>query len=78
MISGSVRIKENNRRMEEYANKLNNADLKEVVKEYLSFIDATDESESGNVFHPISFGCCRVLWIEPFGMVMKRMRELVE
>ncbi len=60
---------------EEYKVELEGMDLKELVKEFLSYLDYTEESDSGRVFHPITIGSCRVLMAQPLNMCMEKLRE---
>ena len=75
MKSGSVNLERNTKDMAEYRKFLDALNLKELVAEFLSYLDATDESESGTVFHPVHISCCRALWTEPLNIVLKKMRE---
>lgn len=47
----------------------------ELIKEFLSYLDYTDESESGRVFHPVEIGCCRAMIGEALGHVLHEMRR---
>jgi hypothetical protein len=50
--------------------------LKFYVRRLFRFLDYTEESDSGNVFHPISFGCCRAMMIEPCNKMFEKLKEL--
>lgn len=50
--------------------------LKEAVKEFFKFLDYTEESDSGRVFHPISLGCCRAMMSKPLGDCLEKMKRL--
>lgn len=76
MISGAVRTDMNAKLMADYTEKLNSMDLKSIVNEFLSYLDATDESEGGTTFHPVVISSCRVLWSEPLDMAIAKLREL--
>ena len=40
--------------------------LKECVKEFFdSYLNYTEESDSGRLFHPISISCGRVMKLQP-------------
>jgi hypothetical protein len=55
----------------------NRWELQELVKELFDeYLDVTEESDSGRVFHPIQVSCCRAMKSEPLGALLKRMREL--
>lgn len=58
----------------EYRKILLNMDLRELVNEFLSYLDYTEESDSGHVFNPITIGSCRCLMSQPLDMCMKHMR----
>lgn len=60
----------------EYKAKLDSMDLKEMLKEFFSYLDYTEESDSGRVFHPIEIGCCRCLMHEPLDEVITRLRDM--
>lgn len=50
--------------------------LSEVTRQFFSYLDRTEESDSGNAFHPVSFGCCRSAWVEPMEKLMAEMKSL--
>jgi len=50
--------------------------LADKVKEFFDWLDKTDETESGREFNPISIGCYRAAWTEPFGEVLEDMKKL--
>lgn len=51
--------------------------LRPLVTEFFSYLDAEEESDSGRVFHPVQFGCCRAAWVEPMTKLLESMREKV-
>jgi hypothetical protein len=55
---------------------LNHMDLNALVAEFLSYLDYTEESESGREFHPITIGSCRVLMTQPLSMCIDKMRQI--
>lgn len=59
----------------EYQEKLDGLDLEGLVKEFISYLDYTEESDSGNVFHPICISSVRVLMSQPLGMCLNKLRE---
>lgn len=61
----------------EYTDRLESLDLEGLVKEFLSYLDYTEESDSGRVFHPICISSCRVLMTQPLGMCLTKIREAV-
>ena len=58
----------------EYAEKLSAMDLRNLVLEFLSYLDYKEESDSGVEFHPITISSCRVLMTQPLGMCLKALR----
>lgn len=60
----------------EYQEKLDAMGLDELVREFISYLDYTEESESGREFHPITIGSCRCLMTQPLNMCLEKMREL--
>lgn len=63
---------------EEYANNLNNLNSLGLIRELLSYLDYTEESDSGRVFHPVTISSCRVMAMEPLDMLLKQMRKQAE
>ena len=61
---------------EEYQTELNCMTSQELLNEFFSYLDYTEESDSGREFHPIEFSSCRVMMSEPFGMVLQKLREI--
>lgn len=61
----------------EYQEKLNNMELKDIVREFISYLDYTEETDSGREFHPITIGSCRILMTQPLGMCLNKLRESV-
>lgn len=52
-------------------------ELKSLVKEFFEdYLFYEEESDSGNVFNPITLSCCRVMMIKPLNELLKKMREL--
>ena len=51
-------------------------ELKECVREFFSYLDTVEESDSGREFHPVTISCCRTMMMEPLSLVLKRMKEL--
>ena len=63
---------------EEYQKELDDLDLAGLVREFFSYLDYTEESDSGRVFNPITIGSCRVLMSQPLGMCLEMLREKVK
>jgi hypothetical protein len=52
-------------------------ELQELVKEFFEdYLDVTEESDSGKVFHPIQISCVRCMKLKPLSDLLQRMREL--
>lgn len=52
-------------------------ELKQLTREFFEkYLDYTEESDSGNIFHPIRIHCCRVMMNEPLNKLLERMKEL--
>src|ERR1035437_6620735 len=60
---------------QEYKELLDAMSLEELVKEFISYLDYQEESDSGRVFNPITIGSCRVLMSKPLDMVLEKLRE---
>lgn len=53
--------------------------LKECVKEFFdSYLNYTEESDSGRLFHPISISCGRAMKLRPLEELLIEMQELSE
>ena len=59
----------------DYQEALDKMTTRELIKEFISYLDYTEESESGREFHPITIGSCRVLMTQPLNMVLEKMME---
>ena len=52
-------------------------ELQELVREFFEdYLDVTEESDSGHVFHPIQISIVRALKVKPLSDLLQRMREL--
>ena len=74
----AVRTDEANKRLAEYIEKVRQLDTVELIAEFISYLDYTEESDSGNVFHPITISSCRVLMSEPLACVLDQLRKRVD
>ena len=72
-----LRIPEADHFHKEYSRELQHMSLTDLVKEFFTYLDCLDESDSGREFHPVTVSSCRVQLTEPVGMVLERMRELI-
>lgn len=48
-----------------------------LIKEFISFLDYKEESDSGREFHPIEIISCRAMMSEPLNMLLTEMRKRV-
>lgn len=51
--------------------------LETLVKEFFSYLDYTEESDSGRVFHPVTLSCCRALMTPKVNECLQKMKSLV-
>ena len=72
----SVRSDISEQLRKEYQEKLDAMSTEEIVREFLSYLDYTEESESGREFNPITIGSCRVLMTQPLNMVINKLRKI--
>lgn len=49
----------------------------EMIAKLFEFLDYTEESDSGRVFHPITFSCCRVMMHQPFVDLLTEMKASI-
>ena len=53
------------------------AELRVCVKEFFEkYLNYTEESDSGKMFHPITVSCCRAMMTEPLSNLLDKMCEL--
>ena len=71
----AVRTDVSNKLLAEYIEKVRQLDTVELIAEFLSYLDYTEESDSGNVFHPITISSCRVLMSQPLDVVLDALRQ---
>lgn len=76
-MSFAVRSDVTNKLKEQYQSKLDDMDTRALIKEFFSYLDYTEESDSGKVFNPITIGSCRCLMTEPLSMCLEQMRKSV-
>lgn len=62
----------------EYVDKIHSMSLEELVKEFFTYLDLEEESDSGRVFNPIIISNCRVMMQKPLGQVLQQLRKKVE
>jgi hypothetical protein len=74
----AVKADSSKKLMADYAEKVNQLTLHDLVAEFFSYLDYTEESDSGRVFHPIEISSCRILMHEPLAYVLHQMRKRVD
>lgn len=54
--------------------------LKDMVKSFFKdYLDVTEESDNGKLFHPVQVSCCRAMMTEPLNdLLVKMKREAYE
>ena len=60
-----------------YKKKLKELSSEELIQELLSYLDYTEESDSGREFHPIQISSTRILMSPCIDMLIKEMRKRV-
>lgn len=71
----SIRTDEKAKKAEQdYIYSLQNMEDRELIAELFSYLDYTEESDSGRVFHPITISSCRVGLSPGLDMVLKHLR----
>lgn len=49
--------------------------IQEKLQQFFEFLDYTEESDSGRVFHPITISSCRVLMTGPLNKVLEELKD---
>jgi len=49
-----------------------------VTSLFKDYLDVVEESDSGNMFHPIAISCCRVMKIEPLNNLMSELKQTIK
>jgi len=49
--------------------------IKELVRELFKMLDYTEESDGGNIFHPITITSCRVMMNERLNKLLAELKE---
>lgn len=50
--------------------------LKYLVRELLSILESTEESDNGNVFHPTTISSCRTAHVIELQQIMEELKQL--
>jgi len=77
-ISFAVRSDITEKIKKEYQDSLDKMTVNELVKEFFSYLDHIEETDSGREFHPIELSSCRVLMTQPLNMCLEKLRERVK
>jgi hypothetical protein len=52
-------------------------ELEACVKEFFEkYLNRTEESDGGKIFHPITISCCRALMLQPLNELLDKMAKL--
>lgn len=51
-------------------------ELTSSVRAFFEYLDRTETTDEGREFHPISFGCCRAMWVDRINAIMADMKRL--
>ena len=49
--------------------------MKSLLVRLFEFLDLTEESDSGRIFHPITIGSCRADKLQPLNDLLKEMKK---
>jgi len=74
MLMISIRTDKAEKQLKEYEDKITNMSVLELMEEFISYLDYTEESDSGREFHPVDIGSCRIGLAPSLNMVLKEMR----
>ena len=66
-------IKQNQIGLEEY--RRDTEHMKSLLVRLFKFLDLTEESDSGNIFHPITISCCRAHKLQPLDDLLAEMKK---
>ena len=53
-------------------------ELRDLTRQFFDYLDRTEESDEGRVFHPVTFVCCRAAWTDDINRILARMKELAK
>ena len=59
----------------EYQEKLDKMDAQQLIQEFFTYLDYTEETDSGREFHPITISSCRVALSPAMSMLLEKMRN---
>lgn len=78
VTSFSVRADTSEELRKEYEATLNSMDVNALVREFFSYLDYKDETDSGTEFNPIVISSCHVLMTQPLNMCINKLRERIK
>lgn len=55
----------------------NAEEMQHLVKELFSYLDYTETTDSGRVWHPVQISCARALMCEPLGECLSKLKRLL-
>lgn len=47
----------------------------ELLKKFFYYLDYTEESDGGNIFHPIRISCCRAMMTDDVGKTVEALKQ---
>ena len=50
--------------------------LEQAVHKFFYYLNRTEESDEGRMFHPVTISCVRSMWIEDLNRTLQQMAEL--
>lgn len=53
-------------------------EVKKDLKRFFQILDITEESDNGNVFHPVHISCCRVMLGVELEAILKRLKDCIK
>jgi hypothetical protein len=52
-------------------------ELDSLVRQFVKYLNLTEESDSGTIFHPVTIGCSRAMMLNDLGNLIKKMEDSV-
>lgn len=71
----SIRLEDSLKQLIEYEEELKHKSTVELVAELFSYLDYTEESDSGRIFHPVTIGSCRVTLTQSLALVLDELKK---
>jgi hypothetical protein len=54
---------------------IENLSIFELVEWLFEYLDYTEESDGGRIFHPVTISCCRAMMHEPLDQLLKELKS---